>query len=355
MLRVTAAAAICCISAALAQAQEPSGHAVAVNPDASAFGSHGARLLLSQDAVFMGDRLQTGAKGEAQLQFIDETRLVVGPNASLTIDSFIVKEKSVQQFALSAAKGTFRFFSGNSAKSAYSITTPTAILGVRGTQFDFTVLPDGETEFVLIHGEVTICDKFGNCIVAGRPCTLVSVPVRGPPRLLPTYQRSKQLQEHFPYVVSQEARLEKAFQTDVSRCGVYAQGAYGAFSSNVGETTPGRPLDGVGGGMGGGAPDFSGFNVLFPSGVTAPAPSANRRTQTASLLGAGPLFVPIASDPLSDPVVLPRPDPLSGPVVLPIPGPVAGAGLPTLATVLGLVWWRRRRKAAPNKPAGQPQ
>jgi hypothetical protein len=58
-----------------ASTQEPTGHAVAVNPDASAFGSSGARLLSSEDAVFMGDRLQTGAKGEAQLQFSDETRL----------------------------------------------------------------------------------------------------------------------------------------------------------------------------------------------------------------------------------------------------------------------------------------
>src|SRR4028119_1040648 len=174
-MRVAAGAFLTLFAWSSALAQEPTGHTVAVSPDASAYGTTGARLLSSQDAVFMGDRLQTGPQGEAQLQFIDETRLVVGPNASPTIDSFIVKEKSVQQFTLSAAKGAFRFFSGNSAKSAYSITTPTAILGVRGTQFDFTVLPDGETEFVLIHGEATICDKFGNCIVAGRPCTLVSV------------------------------------------------------------------------------------------------------------------------------------------------------------------------------------
>ncbi len=79
-----------------ASAQEPTGHTVAVVPDASAFNASGVRLLSSQQSVFMGDRLQTGPVGEAQLQFIDETRLVVGPSASLVIDSFIVKENTHQ-------------------------------------------------------------------------------------------------------------------------------------------------------------------------------------------------------------------------------------------------------------------
>src|SRR5918997_2901540 len=101
MLRLSFAWVVLLASIVAASAQEPTGHTVAVVPDASAFNSSGVRLLSAQQAVFMGDRLQTGPVGQAQLQFIDETRLVVGPNAALVIDSFLVKEQTVTNFALS--------------------------------------------------------------------------------------------------------------------------------------------------------------------------------------------------------------------------------------------------------------
>jgi hypothetical protein len=127
-------------------AQAPSGTAVAVVQLVSAVGPGGSRVLQAQQPVFTGDRVNTGPVGEAQIRFRDQTRLVVGPNSSLTIDRFVfAADGTAQQVVLNAAKGAFRFFSGVSPSQAYSFRTPTATIGVRGTRFDLVVLPGKRT------------------------------------------------------------------------------------------------------------------------------------------------------------------------------------------------------------------
>src|SRR5262245_31798868 len=75
------------------RADEPSGTAVAVLQSAEAAGAaSGQRLLQLQGPVYMGDRIKTGAVGEAQLQFRDSTKLVVGPNSQLLIDKFVFND-----------------------------------------------------------------------------------------------------------------------------------------------------------------------------------------------------------------------------------------------------------------------
>jgi hypothetical protein len=132
-------------------AVEPSGTAVAVLQSAEAVGSaSGRRVLAVQAPVFMGDRIITGPAGEAQLRFRDETRLVVGANAQLLVDAFVFKsDNTAKDVSINAVRGAFRFITGGSAKQAYSIHTPTATIGVQGTQFDFSVAGNGQTSFVL--------------------------------------------------------------------------------------------------------------------------------------------------------------------------------------------------------------
>jgi len=126
-------------------AQAPSGTAVAVVQSAFGAGPGGSRVLQPQQPVFTGDRINTGPVGEVQIRFRDETRLVVGPNSSLTIDKFVfAADGTAQEVVLNAAKGAFRFISGISPYQAYSFRTPTATIGVRGTRFDLVVLPNGK-------------------------------------------------------------------------------------------------------------------------------------------------------------------------------------------------------------------
>ena len=85
--------------------------------------------------------------------FRDGTKLAVGWGSSVVIDKFIFDDSnSVKKLTIKAAKGTFRWISGNSSSSAYEIVTPAGTIGVRGTAFDFYVGSNGVTAVVLLNG-----------------------------------------------------------------------------------------------------------------------------------------------------------------------------------------------------------
>src|SRR5258706_11230555 len=152
-------------------ALEPSGTALAVVQSASATGPGGARVLEQMRPVFSGDRINTGSVGEAQIQFRDATRLVVGPNSSLLIDKYVFNaDGTAVQVGVQAAKGAFRWISGGSPSQAYSIRTPTATLAVRGTKFDVAVGRGGETGLLVFEGAVRMCGRSGQCITVDQAC-----------------------------------------------------------------------------------------------------------------------------------------------------------------------------------------
>jgi hypothetical protein len=160
-------------------AAEQSGIAVAVIPATQAAGETGTRRLQTQAPVFRGDVIATGPSGEAQVRLLDQTKLVVGPNSRLEIDNFIYSGNgAAQQVSINAVRGAFRFITGHSQKTAYTIKTPTATIGVRGTEFDFNVDSAGGMEMALYSGWAQICDPqrrrrcvdvWGACSVAVSP------------------------------------------------------------------------------------------------------------------------------------------------------------------------------------------
>ena len=112
---------------------EPSGSAIRVDPAVNASGITGSRLLVLEGAVFMGDEIVAQPHGLAQIRFIDNTRIVIGPNSRLRIDTFIFNpDYTAKNVTITAVKGVFRFISGNSPNGAYTIRTPTMTIGVRG-------------------------------------------------------------------------------------------------------------------------------------------------------------------------------------------------------------------------------
>jgi len=120
----------------------PVGEAILVNQNAFLDrGGQRVELIAGAD-ISVGDIVTTGATGQVQLLFQDETRIVVGSNSRLVIESILFNSSTTaSQFTVSTVEGAFRFLSGNSEKSAYSIRTPNGTMGIRGTEFDFTVLP----------------------------------------------------------------------------------------------------------------------------------------------------------------------------------------------------------------------
>jgi len=149
-----------------------SGTALGVRPDAQAEKDGGSRTLTVGADVFIGDMVRTGAAGNVQIKFQDNTELVVGPNSALLIEDYLLRDdQSAGKFAVNALAGTFRFATGQSAKNSYQISTPTGTIGVRGTAFDFTVDEEG-TEVLLYHGAVVLCNSANQCVTLDGTCEI---------------------------------------------------------------------------------------------------------------------------------------------------------------------------------------
>jgi ferric-dicitrate binding protein FerR (iron transport regulator) len=204
-----------------AQAQDPSGAAEKVSQAASATGAIGERMLEVQGPVYMGDQLRTNSAGEAQIRFADDTRLVVGPSARVTIDRFVYSGGSARQVTLSAVRGAFRFISGNSPSQAYSLRTPVLTIGVRGTGLDgFVEAGTGRTVVAIYDGAAEVCNAAAQCVVISEACQIVVVDPGGGFGDLPPASRGLFL----PYSISQGSLLAD-FSLDTSAC----QGGSPAF------------------------------------------------------------------------------------------------------------------------------
>jgi len=134
--RAANGAVVCLLTLGAASASahaDPSGVVIAVVQAAHVDGQTGKMILAQAAPVYSGDHITTDAAGLVQVKFRDDTKLVIGPNAMMVIDAFVFSGKyTARQISINAVRGAFRFITGNSAKDAYSITTPTATIAVRG-------------------------------------------------------------------------------------------------------------------------------------------------------------------------------------------------------------------------------
>ena len=136
-----------------ASAANPVGTAVAVRGGATAVGPEGTRGLANGADIFLGDKVETGVFGQVEIEFSDHTRLAVGANSSMVIDTYVMQTPTkLNSFGLTASRGAFRFLTGNSPKLAYRLKTPSATIGIRGTEFDLSVYRIRPTAMALYGG-----------------------------------------------------------------------------------------------------------------------------------------------------------------------------------------------------------
>lgn len=90
-------------------------------------------------AVFIADKVRTGADGAVGLTLRDSTLLSAGPNSVVSIDRFAFDTTSqAGSLSVGIRKGTLAVVSGKIAKQtpeSVDFRTPTSVLGVRGTEF----------------------------------------------------------------------------------------------------------------------------------------------------------------------------------------------------------------------------
>lgn len=85
------------------------------------------------------DTVRTGADGSVGITMYDDSLLSAGPNSMFSLDRYAFDTTTNKgQFDTSLRKGSLAVISGRIAKEspdAMTVRTPSAILGVRGTEF----------------------------------------------------------------------------------------------------------------------------------------------------------------------------------------------------------------------------
>ena len=121
--------------------------------------------------IFSFDDVRTG-NGRLAIEFLDKSVVKLTEHSKLVIDEFIYDpDPSKSKLALNMASGTARFITGGLGlinKENISIKTPTASIGIRGTDFTTTVDELGRSLIILLpnadgtsSGEITVTTAMG--------------------------------------------------------------------------------------------------------------------------------------------------------------------------------------------------
>lgn len=89
--------------------------------------------ILQGSMVYVGDEISTADKSFIVIQLVDGAKLTVRPDTTVTIKSY-----STDTAEINLVTGGLRMITGGIAKTnpeKYTISTPVALLGVRGTEF----------------------------------------------------------------------------------------------------------------------------------------------------------------------------------------------------------------------------
>jgi len=131
------------------------------------------RQLALSDRVYQDEVVETGFRSASELHLADDTRITVGPNSKIVLDSFVYDpEPGKGALVLQATEGVFRFFSGNMDSTNYRIEAASVTVGIRGTIFVGAVRPS-DGAFVLIlesrDSQIFIRTRTGNTFVLDKP------------------------------------------------------------------------------------------------------------------------------------------------------------------------------------------
>jgi len=115
-----------------------------------------------------GDEIRTGRRGRAYIDFPDNSRVKLGNRSRFLVRDWGKTDDGIFTSTLRIFQGAFRYtasiLSTGFSKRRVSLTTKTAVLGVRGTDFWGRVGND-KTFFLLLEGEVSLAPRYGEEII----------------------------------------------------------------------------------------------------------------------------------------------------------------------------------------------
>lgn len=154
-----------------------------VNKVTGSYGGTSRALSVGSD-VFANEQIRTSEASSAQFMLLDKTSLTIGPNANLVLDRFIYDpNRNSGSVVVKATKGAFRFITGALNPTRYTINTPVATLGIRGTILDILISgnpTDGYTlTVILVEGAANIRLASGQVLNLNKPGTAYVISSNG--------------------------------------------------------------------------------------------------------------------------------------------------------------------------------
>lgn len=107
--------------------------------------------------VSPGDRIVTGAASQALIRLQDKSTLLVRPSSELEIKAFVFEKTSSDKMETNLVSGALRAVSGDIAKrrpDSVKHSAGTATIGIRGTDIELAIIPEGQTDRAGIYNYV---------------------------------------------------------------------------------------------------------------------------------------------------------------------------------------------------------
>ncbi|MBI1889792.1 MAG: FecR domain-containing protein [Burkholderiales bacterium] len=155
-----------------AQSAWAKGEISFVNGKAQVLSSGGdARAAAKGARVEPGEILVTGADGEVHVKMDDNALIALRPNTRVKIEEYVAEGDEKDKAVFSIFRGFMRSVTGWIGKTApknYAVKTPSATIGIRGTDHEVAVIDNGDeagTYDKVNTGETVLATPFGEISV----------------------------------------------------------------------------------------------------------------------------------------------------------------------------------------------
>jgi len=324
-----------------------------VSGDVKVIAANGKERSASKGGeVNEGESVVTSPSSSAQIKMVDDGLIVVRPDTKLRITTFLYSGKTdgSERSFISLFKGGFRAITGAIGrvnKDNYKIETPTATIGIRGTDHEPTFIPNPAPGQVAIaepgtydkvnSGAAVLSTASGMVIIKPDQAGFVPNVANAAPRLLPTipaFLRTMPSKDEPKVIPQTESGLKegaKPVQTGTVK-GTLTPLATGTTTAPIGTA---KTLSGVGA-LSPVTTLKSGTAINPPLATTSPATISPAITSTKTL--GTVINTPVLTSPPSkvlSPTVVPTVAPTVSPTITPVVAPTTiNTVAPTITNVI---------------------
>jgi len=157
---------------------------------------HTTRLAAQPDMeVFFGDTITTGDKSGGLIKLVDDSIIRVHANSKIVLNTLISPVEKKHSVLLFFGKLWNKISKKSLRKKVFEVQTPTAVCGVRGTDFETASYEDGTMLVRVNSGEVEVDNEVARETLASNQGTQVSFEqkkIRVEPDFQPDWDRDQE-------------------------------------------------------------------------------------------------------------------------------------------------------------------